>query len=398
MVGAAQYLDEEIDWVLSAVVGKKKQSYIQTNFKDKFGRSLNHNQIRYIKNKYGKDPRFNSPLVNTRAPRIATSPKPGDPDEQEGENEKGNEIDFESPREERPSRNTGKRQDESKDEVVAMIRAKRKRGADDSGSGRPRFIIKKIIGPQRPQLQRDRVAKIVEYETPPQQWNALDLQLPTLHIPSTTPLLAHGYHDTQYPHTEAHDSTQQPMLSQFHNSSTGVGWTPSVPLSTWETDSPMFTSVNDSMKPSALTYTTPKMEQLYHHSAEQTHTLPQTPTIQYQPQLFQPLLAVPSVSSFSPHLPNIAPYPYHGYQEQQYHQPSEREQHLQLHLEAPENPDYPNFAISEMEGQPSLDALSGVPFQSIPGFQEMPIEPASSQDVAELSTLAVAAGDVHEHH
>lgn len=58
MVGAAQYLDEEIDWVLSAVVGKKKQSYIQTNFKDKFGRSLNHNQIRYIKNKYGKDPRF----------------------------------------------------------------------------------------------------------------------------------------------------------------------------------------------------------------------------------------------------------------------------------------------------------------------------------------------------
>lgn len=79
--------------------------------------------------------------MNTRAPRIATSPKPGDPDEQEGENEKGNEIDFESPREERPSRNTGKRQDESKDEVVAMIRAKRKRGADDSGSGRPRYDL-----------------------------------------------------------------------------------------------------------------------------------------------------------------------------------------------------------------------------------------------------------------
>jgi hypothetical protein len=58
MVGAAQYQDKEIDWVLSAVVGKKKQSYIQIHFKEKFGRTLNHNQIRYIKNKYGKDPRF----------------------------------------------------------------------------------------------------------------------------------------------------------------------------------------------------------------------------------------------------------------------------------------------------------------------------------------------------
>lgn len=74
MVGAAQYLDEEIDWVLSAVVGKKKQSYIQTNFKDKFGRSLNHNQIRYIKNKYGKDPRFkyvlSLPLLSIIIPAV----------------------------------------------------------------------------------------------------------------------------------------------------------------------------------------------------------------------------------------------------------------------------------------------------------------------------------------
>lgn len=58
MVGAAQYRDEEIDWVLTAVVNKKKQSYIQERFKHKFGRELNHNQIRYIKNKYGKDPKF----------------------------------------------------------------------------------------------------------------------------------------------------------------------------------------------------------------------------------------------------------------------------------------------------------------------------------------------------
>ncbi|KAL6829456.1 hypothetical protein J3E69DRAFT_365058 [Trichoderma sp. SZMC 28015] len=393
MVGAAQYLDEEIDWVLSAVVGKKKQSYIQTNFKDKFGRSLNHNQIRYIKNKYGKDPRFN-PLVNTRAPRIATSPKPGDPGEQEGEDEQGNEIDLEISREDGPSMNTRKRRDESKDEAVAMIRAKRKRGADNSGSGRSRFI-KKIIGPQRPQLQRDRALKTVEYETPPQQWNALDLQLSTSHINSTsTPptSLGHGYHDTQYPHTEAYGSTRQQTLSQCHDISTSIGWTPSVSLTTWGTDCPVFTNVSHSMNPSDLTYATSTMEQLYYHPTEQTQTLPQTPTIQYQSRLVQPLLAAPSVSSFSPHIPNIPPYPYHSYQEQQYHQPLQREQDVYLHLEAPEDPDISNFDIPEVEGHPSLDTLSGVP-----SFQEMPIEPASSQGVAELSSLTLAAGDVHEH-
>ncbi|KAK4059230.1 hypothetical protein Trihar35433_11117 [Trichoderma harzianum] len=391
MVGAAQYLDEEIDWVLSAVVGKKKQSYIQTNFKDKFGRSLNHNQIRYIKNKYGKDPRFNSPLVNTRAPRIATSPKPGDPGEEKGEDEQRNEIDLGSPREDGPSMNTRKRKDESKDGVVAMIRAKRKRGVEDSGSGRPRFI-KKIIGPQRPQLQRDRALKTVEYETPPQQWNALDLQLSTSHINSTstppTPL-GHGYHDTQYPHTEAYGSTRQQTLSQCHDISTSNGWTTSVPMTTWDVDnSPVFTSVNHNMDPSALTYPVSAMEQLYHHSSEQPQTLPQTPTIQYQSQLLQP----PSVSSFSPLIPNITPYPYHSYQEQQYHQPPQREQGVYLHLEAPQNPEFPNVDIPEVE-----DTLSGVPFQLTPNFQEIPIEPASSQGVAELSTLNLAAGDVHEH-
>lgn len=71
MVGAAQYLDDEIDWVLSAVVGKKKQSYIQTHFHEKFGRHLNHNQIRYIKNKYGKDPRFK--YVSSLLPRLSFS-------------------------------------------------------------------------------------------------------------------------------------------------------------------------------------------------------------------------------------------------------------------------------------------------------------------------------------
>ncbi|KAK5992783.1 hypothetical protein PT974_06199 [Cladobotryum mycophilum] len=74
MVGSAQYRDEEIGWVLNAVVARKNQEYIQHNFEELFGRPLNHNQIRYIKNKYGKDPKFNSPLVNIRSSRTATSP------------------------------------------------------------------------------------------------------------------------------------------------------------------------------------------------------------------------------------------------------------------------------------------------------------------------------------
>lgn len=235
------------------------------------------------------------------------------------------------------------------------------------------------------------MSKIVEYETPPQQWNTLDLQLPTSHIQSTTTSLAPNYPDTQYPHTEGYDSTQQPMLSQCHNISTSVGWTPSVPLTTWDAGSPLFTSVNHGMNPSSLTYPASTMEQLYCHSAEQPHTLPQTPIIQYQPQLLQPIVTAPSVSSFSPLIPNITPYPYHSYPEQQYYQTSQRQQDIQLHLEAPENPEFPNLAISEVEGQHSIDSLSSIaPFQLIPSFQEMPIEPASSQGVAE--------GDVHEHH
>ncbi|KAL7908734.1 hypothetical protein GGI35DRAFT_493717 [Trichoderma velutinum] len=374
MVGAAQYLDEEIDWVLSAVVGKKKQSYIQTHFKDKFGRSLNHNQIRYIKNKYGKDPRFNSPLVNTRAPRIATSPKPGDPGEQEGEDEQGDDIDFDGPRKDGPSLNIGERQGELKDGAVAMIRAKRKRGADDSGDGRPRFI-KKITGPQRPELRRDRASKTVEYETPPQQWNTLDHQLATSSnvLSASTPPTSsgHGYNDTQQ--TAAHYSIQQPMLSRYQNSGTSIGWTQSVPLSTWENDSPVFTSVNYSMNPPTLTY-----EQLYPAPAEQTHAFPK-----------QLLLAAPPVSPFPSFTPNVTPHIYQSYQEEPYHQPS---------FEAPENPDFPNLATSEVQGHLPIDTLSSVSFPLVPSFQEMPIEPASSQGVAELSTLTFAAGDVHEHY
>ncbi|EHK25278.1 uncharacterized protein TRIVIDRAFT_219054 [Trichoderma virens Gv29-8] len=399
MVGAAQYLDEEIDWVLSAVVGKKKQSYIQTHFKDKFGRSLNHNQIRYIKNKYGKDPRFNSPLVNTRAPRIATSPKPSVSGEQEDEDGQRYEIDFGSLTEVGLQTKVEEPQSEQKDEAVTMARAKRKRGHGDSGEGRSR-LIKKITGPQRPEFQRDRVSsKTVEYETPPQQWSTLDLQLPTSHIHSaSTPTvsLADNYHGNL--HVTAHDGSQHPKLSQFHNTSTSVGWAPSASLNTWATiNSPISTSVGNSVNTSALIHPPTSMEQPYHHPVQQNHMLLQTPAItQYHLQLPQTRLAALSASPFSPLARSVAPSPYQNYREQQTIQLPPREQDTHTHIEAPETPAFPNLAISEVEGQPHLDTLSSVVFPLIPSFQEMPIEPASSHSIAELPTLAT--GDVHEHH
>ena len=58
MVGAAQYLDGEIQYVLEMVVEKRKVPEIKARFEARFGKTLNNNQVRYIKNKYGKDPRF----------------------------------------------------------------------------------------------------------------------------------------------------------------------------------------------------------------------------------------------------------------------------------------------------------------------------------------------------
>ncbi|KAL7939589.1 hypothetical protein V8C35DRAFT_275397 [Trichoderma chlorosporum] len=389
MVGAAQYLDEEIDWVLSAVVGKKKQSYIQTHFKDKFGRSLNHNQIRYIKNKYGKDPRF----------KIATSPKPGGVSDLGDETEQGNHIDFGSPSEVGPSKAVEKRQSEQKDEVAAVARVKRKRGLEDSGDGRSR-LVKKIVGSQRLELQRERVpSKTVELETSLHQWNTLDLQPSTSHAyPPSTTVASHAdeFLDTLY--VAAHDGAQQSTPVQVHNTSTGIGWAPSVSLSTWmAANSPVFTSVSENVVPSALVLPTATVEQLYHRPAAQTNMLLQTPvTTQYQLQLPQPCLATSSISPFSILTPSAAPSPFHNYQEQQPYELSQIKQELHSPIEAPEAHVFPNLAISGVEGYPYPDSLSNVAFPLVPSFQEMPIEPASCHGVSEPPTLAT--DDVREHH
>ncbi|RFU74604.1 hypothetical protein TARUN_7650 [Trichoderma arundinaceum] len=120
MVGAAQYQDDEIGWVLSAVVGKKKQSYIQIHFKEKFGRSLNHNQIRYIKNKYGKDPRFNADDLS-----------------ENGDEDQSNEIGVGGSDGAGPSTQVGERQD-----GLTAAQSKRKRSVDDPGD-----VLESFQGP-----------------------------------------------------------------------------------------------------------------------------------------------------------------------------------------------------------------------------------------------------------
>lgn len=58
MTGISQYKSKEVEFVLKSIVRKAKPAQIMQDFSLQFGRSLNPNQIRYIKNKYGKDPRF----------------------------------------------------------------------------------------------------------------------------------------------------------------------------------------------------------------------------------------------------------------------------------------------------------------------------------------------------
>ncbi|UNI23529.1 hypothetical protein JDV02_009348 [Purpureocillium takamizusanense] len=63
MVGSATYTDAEIAWILDQALAGTKASDIQNGFR-RFGRGLSASQLRYVKGKYGRDPRFNSPLIN----------------------------------------------------------------------------------------------------------------------------------------------------------------------------------------------------------------------------------------------------------------------------------------------------------------------------------------------
>ncbi|KAL7789957.1 hypothetical protein V8C37DRAFT_193355 [Trichoderma ceciliae] len=402
MVGAAQYHDDEIGWVLSAVVGKKKQSYIQIHFKEKFGRTLNHNQIRYIKNKYGRDPRFNSPLVNIRPPMAVTSPKPDSLSELGDKGEQGKEIDFGSQKEAGPSTLGGEVPDRPEDENMVATQSKRKRSVHDPGDVLER-LIKQTTKSQRLDLQlrqavTPELAPGDDVLEPLPQWNVVDPQLPVSHTHTHTTLstpvasLADNCHNPLY--AGVYDSTQQSQLMQFHGTSTGIGWTPSVSLSgySWGTrDSPMFTSISGSANTSALMQPSPVMMAQY-HPAEDTQELLQTPTAaQNRLQLPPSRLAALPVSQISPPMPtcNIASSPYSRHQGPQNQQLAQQEQQQLLsYIQPPGTPALPNSAVSQMERHPYRDYVPGESCQPAPNFQQIPIEPASSELAIELSAFA----------
>ncbi|KAH8179369.1 hypothetical protein LIA77_00888 [Sarocladium implicatum] len=66
MVGEPKYPPAQIYWILDNVLKKTKNDVMSEGFEAMFGKTLTPTQIRYVKNKYGKDPDYNSPMVNKR--------------------------------------------------------------------------------------------------------------------------------------------------------------------------------------------------------------------------------------------------------------------------------------------------------------------------------------------
>lgn len=58
MAGAQQYKDVEILFILKSVLLNLSFRWIIFMFHLRFGRLLTENQVKYIKGKYGRDPRF----------------------------------------------------------------------------------------------------------------------------------------------------------------------------------------------------------------------------------------------------------------------------------------------------------------------------------------------------
>ncbi|KAG6018609.1 hypothetical protein E4U41_003740, partial [Claviceps citrina] len=73
LAGAQQYKDVEILFVLKAILRGLSLRWIITMFERRFGRRLTENQVRYIKNKYGRDPRFGTPMANAQNFGISSS-------------------------------------------------------------------------------------------------------------------------------------------------------------------------------------------------------------------------------------------------------------------------------------------------------------------------------------
>ncbi|KAM0226008.1 hypothetical protein ACHAQD_000971 [Fusarium lateritium] len=67
MTGKPVYKPDEIRFALDLMVQDLFNEEISLAFQERFNRELTDNQIRYLRNKYGKDPDYGSPLVNRPA-------------------------------------------------------------------------------------------------------------------------------------------------------------------------------------------------------------------------------------------------------------------------------------------------------------------------------------------
>ncbi|KAJ4271560.1 hypothetical protein NW762_000264 [Fusarium torreyae] len=67
MTGKPVYKPDEIRFALDLMVQDLFNDEISDAFRGRFSRDLTDNQIRYLRNKYGKDPDYGSPLINRQA-------------------------------------------------------------------------------------------------------------------------------------------------------------------------------------------------------------------------------------------------------------------------------------------------------------------------------------------
>ncbi|QLI69657.1 uncharacterized protein G6M90_00g058930 [Metarhizium brunneum] len=77
MVGSQQYKDLEILYVLKAIHMGMPPPWVRMRFEQRFKRKLSANQLRYLKNKYGRDPRFGTPVANSTSTFGTPNPRIG---------------------------------------------------------------------------------------------------------------------------------------------------------------------------------------------------------------------------------------------------------------------------------------------------------------------------------
>ncbi|KHN96778.1 uncharacterized protein MAM_05334 [Metarhizium album ARSEF 1941] len=78
MAGSQQYKNIEIHYVLKAIHMRMPSDWVRMRFEQRFKRKLTENQLRYLKNKYGRDPRFGTSTFGAPNPRVGPGYWPAD--------------------------------------------------------------------------------------------------------------------------------------------------------------------------------------------------------------------------------------------------------------------------------------------------------------------------------